>query len=96
MTDLELSKPESCPKCDGTEIRQIMYGLPTQETLDRVERGEVQLGGCMIFDDMPDWVCRSCGHQWFDPNDPARIERDELLERIRAKADEDRKSRLQK
>lgn len=77
-----LRKPTSCPSCRGSDIRRIMYGLPTTETLERAKRGEVVLGGCSIFDDMPDWRCMSCGHQWFDPTDPVRIEWDQLLMRL--------------
>ena len=79
MTSDELRKPETCPSCSGHDIRRIMYGLPTDETLRRAERGEVVLGGCTVFDDMPDWRCMTCGHEWFDPTDPVRIEHDRLF-----------------
>ena len=82
MTPDDLRKPNSCPSCNGTDIRQIMYGLPTGETLERAKRDEVVLGGCTIFDDMPDWRCMSCQHDWFDASDPVRIERDELLAKL--------------
>lgn len=82
MTPDDLRKPDACPSCAGNDIRQIMYGLPMDETLRRAERGEVVLGGCAIFDGMPDWHCMTCQHEWFDPSDPARIERDELLAKL--------------
>lgn len=75
----ELRKPDACPSCSGTEIRLILYGLPSDETLQRAQRDEIVLGGCTIWDEMPDWRCMTCAHEWFDPTDPVRIEWDEFM-----------------
>jgi DNA-directed RNA polymerase subunit RPC12/RpoP len=56
-----------CPEC-GRRVRsrRVVYGLPTIETMERAERGEVILGGCdPSFGS--GFVCSECG---------ASIERD--------------------
>jgi hypothetical protein len=93
MESTNLQKPSSCPQCGGTDIKQIMYGLPMEETMKRAKLGEVVLGGCCVFEGMPDWHCPSCRHEWFDSNDPARIEQDRLIDEIRRKAEEQRSQR---
>ena len=52
------------------------------EIARRIERGEAVAGTCFASFDRPDWHCPACGHQWFDPADPARKEVDGLLRRI--------------
>ena len=75
---MELRRPKNCPKCGSTEFVGILYGRPTPEALDAVDRGEIALGGCFLLPGQPDWKCMSCGHRWFDPDDPERIRRDRL------------------
>jgi hypothetical protein len=53
-----------------------------------IERGEAIAGTCFASLDRPDWHCAVCGHQWFDPTDPARQEVDELFRRIFQKGNE--------
>jgi hypothetical protein len=38
----------------------IVYGYPAPETFEAAERGEVILGGCIVFEDMPEGRCPSC------------------------------------
>jgi hypothetical protein len=82
---LELRKPAECPKCHGRDIRRILYGFPTDEAFAMVDRGEAVLGGCVVFDWMPDWECHDCRHRWFDPDDPAKQEMESLSARIQEK-----------
>ena len=56
-------KPDTCPQCGG-KIVDIVYGEPTAETMDAVERGEVMLGGCCITEDAPEWQCVRCGQHY--------------------------------
>jgi len=46
------------------------------------ERGEAVLDGCFIQPWAPDWECADCRHRWFDPEDPAKQEMEELLRSI--------------
>lgn len=51
----------ACPSCSSTDARRIVYGYPTAETFEAAERGEIELGGCVIGEESPDYVCRGCG-----------------------------------
>ena len=39
----------SIPKVGRPRLVPLVMGLPTPETLDRAKRGEVILGGCIVF-----------------------------------------------
>lgn len=39
----------------------IVYGMPGPELVRSWERGEVELGGCCISDDLPLFRCSRCG-----------------------------------
>jgi hypothetical protein len=52
-----------CLTCGAASIR-IIYGMPDLDLFERSERGEVALGGCMIFDGRPTRQCSSCGHEF--------------------------------
>jgi len=60
-----------------------MYGKPTRETMQRAERGEIKLGGCMVTDSDPNRYCRACKHRWIDTTDPWWIEREQLRQRLK-------------
>ena len=51
---------DRCPQCGSTEWIPIVYGHPTAETFEAMHRGEVAIGGCLIFPDRPDVECRRC------------------------------------
>lgn len=63
--DFSLPKrPEglSCPSCGSDNIAMILYGLPgmTEELEKALANKELTLGGCMIHDEAPQWVCNGC------------------------------------
>ena len=51
--------------------------MPTPETFQAAERGEVAIGGCVVQPDQPTRACTSCGAEfrgphaavWPDPGD---------------------------
>jgi ribosomal protein L37AE/L43A len=90
MTDkpIELRKPDTCPKCDSTDVRRIIYGRPTAESLERIKRGEACLGHCFIEPWLPDWRCHACRHEWFVADDPGKQELERLLRSIIERAHE--------
>jgi hypothetical protein len=49
-------KNPSCPFC-GASCREVVFGFPTPKTFERAARGLVVLGGCMVGDDEPAWLC---------------------------------------
>lgn len=57
-TEKEQERP-ACERC-GAMLTPIVYGYPTFDTFEAAERGEVVLGGCVVWDGQPRNVCRSC------------------------------------
>ena len=55
-----------CPNCEGTNVAEIMYGLPTQEFMEELDKEQnkdkYQLGGCCISEDDPAFSCNDCGN----------------------------------
>lgn len=53
-----------CPKCKSEHTAPIMYGYPAPEAWEASERGEIILGGCMVFPHQEDYGCLDCNHRW--------------------------------
>ncbi|MBN2891346.1 MAG: hypothetical protein JXL97_05730 [Bacteroidales bacterium] len=55
-------KKTTNPQCpvDGhyDSIIPIVYGLPSPKLMKQAERGKVKLGGCMVYNDNPQWYCK--------------------------------------
>jgi hypothetical protein len=79
----------SCPACQSTDVVPIAYGLPTSEGFAAAERGEVELGGCVIGAASPRWRCRACGEYFGDHQDEAAWWRNELKRRQDPAAEEE-------
>jgi hypothetical protein len=50
-----------CPRCGATDAVPVLYGYPGPEMADASERGDIRLGGCMVWSEAPDYECRACG-----------------------------------
>ncbi|HLL38440.1 MAG TPA: hypothetical protein VK357_02095 [Rubrobacteraceae bacterium] len=60
-----MENTSTCPRCGSQNVVPILYGMPRPEMLEEEShRGEVALGGCVVFPDAPDYTCRNCGHDW--------------------------------
>lgn len=53
-----------CVGCGSDRIREVVYGSPTQATLEAARREEIVLGGCTPAG--MDRACLDCGHQFAD------------------------------
>lgn len=53
-----------CPECGSANVIPIIYGKPGQELVERAERGEVKLGGCVISRESPFNYCKDCKAEW--------------------------------
>ena len=42
----------------------IIYGFPGSELAEEAERGEVELGGCVVSDADSQGCCQKCDHRW--------------------------------
>lgn len=51
--------PSTCSECGG-EMVPIAYGFPGGEMMEAAERGEIVLGGCVVWSDMPLETCPRC------------------------------------
>ena len=55
-----------CPLCRSNDTIPIVYGFPSQDSMEpllqAVDRGEIELGGCVIRDERPSRHCKNCGH----------------------------------
>jgi hypothetical protein len=43
---------------------RIIYGYPGPELCEAAKRGEIELGGCCVAGNDPNFKCKSCGHEW--------------------------------
>ena len=56
-----------CPACGSRSTIPILYGLPLDEACDAAKRGEIALGGCLVWPDQPTHSCTSCGERFREP-----------------------------
>ncbi len=54
----------TCPGCGSEDVLPIVYGMPGPSLTEESLAGRVALGGCVLFPDAPDRLCRDCHHQW--------------------------------
>jgi len=57
------SRPDFCTKCNSQRILEIVYGH--RESPIPLGDGYV-LGGCVLWDDDPNWECGDCNAQFVD------------------------------
>lgn len=65
-----------CPKC-GAAMVPIVYGMPAggSELVQQAKRGEVELGGCIIWENNPRFRCRGPEpHAWRHGEDGRLVE----------------------
>jgi hypothetical protein len=63
-------RPPRCPDCSSANARPIIYGEPEEELGRRAERGDVVLGGCVLWGNDPAWACPECGRRFGDTEKP--------------------------
>jgi hypothetical protein len=49
-----------CPVCGSASVIPILWGRRAEAEYAAAQRGEIALGGCFLFKDMPCWHCRDC------------------------------------
>lgn len=55
-----------CPKCGGTDLAIILYGLPSDELQNsqKVKDKKIVLGGCVVNRENPKLECNDCGWRY--------------------------------
>jgi len=56
-----MKKQRMCPACQGSDIKEIVYGLPDIESFDFEKHA---VGGCCVSDNDPDFKCMKCENSW--------------------------------
>ena len=50
----------NCPNCGSSNSIPIIYGEPSPELMEQARKGEVALGGCIIYPDRNLFHCKDC------------------------------------
>jgi len=53
-----------CPNC-GNKLAKIIYGMPSSDIMDQVEKGEVFIGGCCVDEENPEYHCNVCRRSYY-------------------------------
>ena len=56
-----MSDRATCAWCGTDVLVPIVYGYPDDELFEAGERGEVEIGGCIVEEDAPTDACHHCG-----------------------------------
>jgi hypothetical protein len=57
-------KKRECPSCNSEHVIPIVYGYPGADLAEQAEKGLVELGGCCVDDNNPNWKCKVCAKEW--------------------------------
>jgi hypothetical protein len=58
-------QPAECHFCHRLNtVKEIIYGEPAPELMEKYRRNEIVLGGCCITRDAPEWACTHCGQTY--------------------------------
>lgn len=69
-----LRKGSNCPTCNAAKLIPIVYGLPGGELMEQSDRGEIELGGCVVTQIIdhngirtndPELHCPACGSNFY-------------------------------
>ena len=74
LTDTDERTKPTCPNCRATDLVPILYGYPSPEMFEEAGRGSIELGGCVIYGNDPEWTCRKCGTKVLADGTPAPSE----------------------
>ena len=59
---------QTCPNCKGTNIAQLVWGLPSCKFLEEMDKEEnkdkYELRGCVVSGDDPEFYCNDCGEEF--------------------------------
>lgn len=53
-----------CPKCKSKKVIPIVYGYPSAEMWKLSEEGKIELGGCCVMNNDPEYFCKDCGNKF--------------------------------
>ena len=53
-----------CPKCKSKKVISIVYGYPSAEMWKLSEEGKIEIGGCIVRNNNPNYFCKGCGNKF--------------------------------
>ena len=64
LLDLFMPDNKTCPKCSKDNIVPIRYGMPGSEMQNDYYKGKIELGGCVLDEESPNYHCKDCKYEW--------------------------------
>ena len=57
---------KECPKCGGSDIAMIFWGLPqmSKDLEKKVKDKKIVFGGCVVSKNDPELECNDCGWRY--------------------------------
>ncbi len=69
-----------CPKCKSVATIPIVYGKPTDETIEAGQYGLIHMAGCLVFDERINRHCKACGCEFIsDENSPPNAHQKQVI-----------------
>lgn len=58
---MNVTRPK-CPVCGSRKITYVQWGYPvySEDTMEKIHRKEIMLGGCMVSSECREWLCQDC------------------------------------
>ena len=54
-----------CPSCNiSGHVVPIIYGMPNEKAIQKQDKGNAILGGCLMEEGAPKYHCKDCEFEW--------------------------------
>ena len=63
-SDIDNNNGDKCPRCSSRNIGRWEFGLAPSVPEEEIKSGRVHLGGCVVYEDAPQYHCNDCGYDW--------------------------------
>lgn len=63
-SDIDNNNGDRCPSCSSLNIGIWEFGMAPPVANEEIKSGHVHLGGCVVYEDAPQYHCNDCGYDW--------------------------------
>ena len=63
-SDIDNNNGDKCPRCSSRNIGRWEFGLAPSVPEEEIKSGRVHVGGCVVYEDAPQYHCNDCGYDW--------------------------------
>ena len=63
-SDIDNNNGDKCPRCTSRNVGRWEFGLAPSVPEEEIKSGRVHLGGCIVYEDAPQYHCNDCGYDW--------------------------------